>query len=122
MERKLIESTLDQFDGHREKTAKALGIGVRTLSNKLRAYGYAPAHSKTFSKAALEDIETEDKKMQSEPEGVSSVRTRPCESGHGANAHPAKSPGTVLLRINRQKLPVESQGLPVIQHAANTDV
>ena len=51
MERKLIESTLEQFDGHREKTAKALGIGVRTLSNKLRAYGYAP-RTKTFSKAA----------------------------------------------------------------------
>lgn len=50
MERKLIESTLEQFDGHREKTAKALGIGVRTLSNKLRAYGYAP-RAKTFSKA-----------------------------------------------------------------------
>lgn len=42
MERKLIEATLDHFDGHREKTAKALGIGVRTLSGKLRQYGYAP--------------------------------------------------------------------------------
>lgn len=42
MEQKLIEATLQQFDGHREKTAKALGIGVRTLTNKLRAYGYAP--------------------------------------------------------------------------------
>ena len=36
MERRLIEATLEQFDGHREKTAKALGIGVRTLSGKLR--------------------------------------------------------------------------------------
>ncbi|GAB6165414.1 sigma 54-interacting transcriptional regulator [Thermostilla marina] len=42
MERKLIEATLAKFDGHREKTAKALGIGVRTLSSKLRQYGYAP--------------------------------------------------------------------------------
>jgi DNA-binding NtrC family response regulator len=42
MERKLIEATLQQFDGHREKTSKALGIGVRTLNNKLRAYGYGP--------------------------------------------------------------------------------
>lgn len=49
-ERRLIEATLDHFDGHREKTAKALGIGVRTLSGKLRQYGYAP-RSKTFSKA-----------------------------------------------------------------------
>ena len=42
MERKLIESTLEHFDGHRVQTARALGIGVRTLTNKLRAYGYAP--------------------------------------------------------------------------------
>lgn len=42
MERKLIEATLDHFAGHREKTAQALGIGIRTLSGKLRAYGYAP--------------------------------------------------------------------------------
>ncbi len=42
MERQLIEATLEQFGGHREKTAKALGIGVRTLTNKLRSYGYPP--------------------------------------------------------------------------------
>lgn len=42
MERRLIEATLQQFDGHRVKTAQALGIGVRTLTNKLRSYGYAP--------------------------------------------------------------------------------
>ncbi|MCA9105594.1 MAG: sigma-54-dependent Fis family transcriptional regulator, partial [Planctomycetales bacterium] len=41
-ERQLIESTLARFEGHRERTAKALGIGVRTLSNKLRAWGYQP--------------------------------------------------------------------------------
>lgn len=51
MERALIEATLDRFDGHRAKTAKALGIGIRTLSNKLRAYGYAP-RAKAFGKAA----------------------------------------------------------------------
>lgn len=50
MERRLIEATLQQYGGHREKTAKALGIGVRTLSGKLRQYGYAP-RTKTFSKA-----------------------------------------------------------------------
>jgi len=27
---------------HRAKTAQALGIGIRTLSGKLKAYGYAP--------------------------------------------------------------------------------
>ncbi len=42
MERRLIEATLDRFAGHRGKTAQALGIGVRTLANKLRSYGYAP--------------------------------------------------------------------------------
>ncbi len=42
MERQLIEATLERFEGHREKTAHALGIGVRTLANKLRSYGYPP--------------------------------------------------------------------------------
>ena len=51
MERKLIIATLDQFDGHRAKTAAALGIGIRTLSGKLRSYGYAP-RAKSLSKAA----------------------------------------------------------------------
>jgi DNA-binding NtrC family response regulator len=42
MERKLIEATLEHFEGHRAKTAEALGIGIRTLSGKLKEYGYAP--------------------------------------------------------------------------------
>jgi DNA-binding NtrC family response regulator len=42
VERRMIEATLAEFDGHRAKTAAALGIGVRTLSSKLRGYGYAP--------------------------------------------------------------------------------
>jgi DNA-binding NtrC family response regulator len=41
-ERRLIVATLERFDGHRGKTAEALGIGVRTLSGKLRSYGFAP--------------------------------------------------------------------------------
>ena len=51
MEQRLIEATLDHFAGHRAQTAEALGIGVRTLSNKLRGYGYAP-RAKVFAKAA----------------------------------------------------------------------
>ena len=51
MERRLIEATLEQFNSHRGKTAQALGIGVRTLSNKLRAYGYAP-RAREFSRIA----------------------------------------------------------------------
>ncbi|MHB8899066.1 MAG: sigma-54-dependent transcriptional regulator [Thermoguttaceae bacterium] len=51
MEKKLIEATLNHYDGHRVKTAKALGIGVRTLTTKLRQYGYAP-REKTGHRAA----------------------------------------------------------------------
>lgn len=50
MERKMIEATLEKFGGHRAKTAEALGIGLRTLSGKLRQYGYGP-REKSFSKA-----------------------------------------------------------------------
>jgi len=42
MEKQLIESTLNHYEGHRAKTAQALGIGVRTLSNKLKEFGYKP--------------------------------------------------------------------------------
>jgi DNA-binding NtrC family response regulator len=42
MERRMIEATLEHFGGHRAKTAQALGIGVRTLQEKLRQYGYGP--------------------------------------------------------------------------------
>ena len=51
MERKLIEATLDHCGGHRANTAKALGIGVRTLTTKLRQYGYAP-REKASNRAA----------------------------------------------------------------------
>lgn len=42
MERKLIESTFTRLGGNRERTAQALQIGLRTLSGKLREYGYPP--------------------------------------------------------------------------------
>lgn len=51
MEQQLIEAALEKYDGHRIKAAQALGIGVRTLTNKLRQYGYAP-RAKSFGKAA----------------------------------------------------------------------
>jgi len=38
MERRLIERTLAQFGGHREKSAKALGMGVRTLGMKIKQW------------------------------------------------------------------------------------
>jgi DNA-binding NtrC family response regulator len=50
VERRLIETTLARYEGHRAKTAAALGIGIRTLSGKLRLYGYAP-REKEFARA-----------------------------------------------------------------------
>jgi transcriptional regulator with GAF, ATPase, and Fis domain len=50
MEQKLIEATLERYQGHRARTAEALGIGLRTLSGKLRQYGYAP-RAKTLARA-----------------------------------------------------------------------
>ncbi len=38
MERKLIERTLARFGGHRAKSAKALGMGIRTLGMKLKQW------------------------------------------------------------------------------------
>jgi transcriptional regulator with GAF, ATPase, and Fis domain len=51
VERRMIEATLERYGGHRARTAAALGIGVRTLSSKLRTYGYAP-REKSFAKAS----------------------------------------------------------------------
>ncbi len=39
LERRMIEATLARFGGHRAKTAEALGIGLRTLTTKLKTYG-----------------------------------------------------------------------------------
>ncbi len=49
VERQMILATLEHYEGHRANAARALGIGVRTLSGKLRNYGYAP-RAKDFSK------------------------------------------------------------------------
>jgi DNA-binding NtrC family response regulator len=55
MEREMIVATLERFGGNRSKAAAALGIGVRTLSGKLRAYGYAP-RTKEFSAASAATV------------------------------------------------------------------
>lgn len=52
VEKQMILATLARFDGHRQKTAEALGIGVRTLSGKLRQYGVAPGEKDFSSRAA----------------------------------------------------------------------
>lgn len=47
VERHAVVATLDRFGGHRDRTAKALGIGVRTLGMKLRQWksaGLVPEH------------------------------------------------------------------------------
>ncbi len=38
IERRAILATLERFGGHRDRTARALGIGVRTLGMKLRRW------------------------------------------------------------------------------------
>lgn len=52
VEREMILATLARFEGHRQKAAEALGIGVRTLSGKLRSYGVAPGEKDFRSRAA----------------------------------------------------------------------
>ncbi|RME39400.1 MAG: sigma-54-dependent Fis family transcriptional regulator [Planctomycetota bacterium] len=54
MERRLIERTLARFNGHRAKTAKALGMGVRTLGMKLKQWREeAEAQSRNLSGAGV---------------------------------------------------------------------
>jgi DNA-binding NtrC family response regulator len=38
VERQVILNALNKYDGHRQRTARALGIGVRTLGLKLRKW------------------------------------------------------------------------------------
>ncbi|MCH7839799.1 MAG: hypothetical protein IID38_06145, partial [Planctomycetes bacterium] len=38
LQRQLIERTLAQYGGHRVKTARALGMGVRTLGMKIKQW------------------------------------------------------------------------------------
>ncbi len=52
MERQLIERTLKQFNGHREKTAKTLGMGVRTLGMKIKQWREEAAAARARSQAA----------------------------------------------------------------------
>ncbi|MCL2118108.1 MAG: hypothetical protein FWH27_06730, partial [Planctomycetaceae bacterium] len=40
MEEQLIRLTLERFNGHRAKTAAALGIGLRTLTSRLQTSGF----------------------------------------------------------------------------------
>jgi len=41
VEREMIRATLEKMNGHRSRTAEALGISIRTLGMKIKAYGLA---------------------------------------------------------------------------------
>jgi len=42
IEKQVILAAMHEHGGHRERTAAALGLGLRTLSGKLREYGVPP--------------------------------------------------------------------------------
>ena len=63
MERATIVATLQKFGGNRAKTAAALGIGVRTLSGKLRAYGFAP-RTREFATSATASCDRQNLPMR----------------------------------------------------------
>ncbi len=44
VERELILATLGHFKGHKEKTAAALGVSLKTLYNRLKEYGRERSH------------------------------------------------------------------------------
>ncbi len=52
VERSLIFATLAHFDGHKERTAAALGVSLKTLYNRLKEYGADPTPSPKESRAA----------------------------------------------------------------------
>ena len=54
VERQLIERTLRQYNGHREKSAKALGMGVRTLGMKLKQWREEAAAEQQRARIAKE--------------------------------------------------------------------
>ena len=55
IEREAILEALDKFGGARGKTAKALGISVRTLQRKIKEYGYTASREKTTSSFSEEN-------------------------------------------------------------------
>lgn len=60
VEQALILATLRQMDGNRTHAANILGISIRTIRNKLRAYSYAKdgaALDRQPSLAVLADID-----------------------------------------------------------------
>jgi DNA-binding NtrC family response regulator len=58
MERDLIRRTLHHHGGNRVRTARALGIGVRTLQRKLRLYGIGMAGRRGRPRGVQKSTET----------------------------------------------------------------
>lgn len=52
VERLLIFATLEHFDGHKERTAAALGVSLKTLYNRLKEYGAESGPSPKERRAA----------------------------------------------------------------------
>ena len=52
MERLLVFATLEHFEGHKERTAAALGISLKTLYNRLKDYGGEGAQPSKERRAA----------------------------------------------------------------------
>jgi len=52
VERSLILATLEHFEGHKERTAAALGVSLKTLYNRLKEYGADASPSSKESRAA----------------------------------------------------------------------
>jgi DNA-binding NtrC family response regulator len=59
LERATIVATLQKFGGNRAKTAAALGIGVRTLSGKMRSFGFAPRTREFIADGDRQKLPTE---------------------------------------------------------------
>ena len=55
LERQMILGTLRHFDNHKERTAAALGVSLKTLYNKLKAYNGAAAAGNAGKKEAGEE-------------------------------------------------------------------
>jgi DNA-binding NtrC family response regulator len=51
LERAAVEKALAEFNGHRTKAAESLGISVRTLQRKLKAWGLDKASTNSLSES-----------------------------------------------------------------------
>ncbi|MEK6675100.1 MAG: sigma-54 dependent transcriptional regulator [Planctomycetota bacterium] len=53
IERRMIEQTLQRFNGHRVKSARTLGMGVRTLGLKLKQWREESSGAESFQESEL---------------------------------------------------------------------